>query len=198
MKNQGIVFFVVVFLMACQTNTILPPEPKEHDKWTYRFTHYDTLGNVIGSYTRSYTAIGFLKPVAPNTLAPYVCVRPDTVWNYNYGNFPHGDYRMEPDGLHFLTMMQLGGVTQLFLKCPGVAGENYSIDPVEANINSVNDTLTVPFGFMSDLYKYEFSYEGTHVRTIWFNDSVWFVKSEEMNMQGDIVLSCELVDYEAH
>jgi hypothetical protein len=205
-KNYGIIVSLLICFTACDpTPTILSPEPKADDKWTYRIKYYDESGNVTSSLDYNSTATGF--NIGTQVIEPWVSIKMDDFPDYS--NIPCGDYRLREDGLYHIINLSLGGTPTMFIPYPGNIGQavTHTYNPdfaVSRTIVSVNDTLTVPYGFFSALYKYDIEYTGMGVTNkLWFNDSVWIVKYETIDSltigTGVYVSSSiELVNYTAH
>jgi hypothetical protein len=204
MKNQVIMLLVgIVCLNACKPESQIAMEPKIDDVWIYRYIDYDGSGNVISS--NDLTLNGQLYPVygtPNNVMVPYVSL---FLITHFQEVIPYGYYRMESDGLHCFNKLTVAGSDNLFLKYPGVPGDIFTLTNGQNNyteertIVSINDSLTIPVGFFSDLYKYEFASEGVPVSNLWFRNDVWFVKYEVLDTTGTYIdYAYELVSYTAN
>jgi hypothetical protein len=173
-----------------------PPEPKLEDNWTYLYTNYDSLGNVVDTTTFHFQA---------TELGSWVNLH--NIENPTMTTLPSGCFRMKNDGLHTLVSNISLSYDALFLKKPGAAGEIYQFNYYpgydgDIIISSTSDSVTVPFGFFTSLYRYDYYFPAKGAN-IWFNDSVWFVKyncldSLESGLGTYVDYSYELVDYEMH
>jgi hypothetical protein len=204
MRNQGIIFVLFICCSACQP-THLAPNPQENDQWVYRYKEYNEGGNVTDSSDISFTAVGFER--GKNTIEPWIHMkRSDVDISQSFPLIPYGDFRMRSDGLYFISDASLGGIDRMILKYPASSGEVYEVKSsgnyhfADITIASVNDAVTVPDGFYSNLYTYAFNYNGGSTANLWFSDSAWFVKYEHMDSLSTgtgmyLDYSYELVDY---
>jgi hypothetical protein len=189
---------------SCETTSL--PEPKADDHWVYKYTDYDGSGNVVTSYNLHFTATGFDKEVGGGTTEQWVSMHNDSV-TFPGILIPQGDYRMRSGGLYYLTELSLGGVPSLMAKYPGSVGDNFTVgstvSPMDGSIISINSTVTVPAGTFTNLHCYSLSYQGEPIGNLWFNDSVWFVRYDELDSLASgtgmyVNHSCELVSYTQH
>jgi hypothetical protein len=204
MKNAGIFLLVIICMMACKP-TMLPPEPKEGDEWVYRFFDYDEAGNMVYSDDR-YLIGGSSTLNLTNSIVPYVDIH--MPGGYLDSPVPAGIFRMEPDGLHRILYTGYAGKKEvLYLKYPGAMGNSYEVN-VGAynqgmNITSISDSVSVPYGTLTGLYKYEISFLGQPTGQLWFNENVWFVKYEQLDSLTSgtgiyVDYAYELVSYTPH
>jgi hypothetical protein len=206
MKNYGIFLLVIICIMSCKP-TKLPPEPKEGDEWAYRVFDYDETGNIVDS-----TDVYFIGETdnhqTSNTIEPYAHIHVPGNY-YSYALIPAGEFRMESDGLYCLTFTSgAGGKGKiLFLKYPGIVGDSFMMNAGNysegRNITSINDSISVPYGNLTGLYKYEFFYMGSPKGKLWFNENVWFAKYEKLDSLTSgtgvyVDYAYELVSYTPH
>ena len=201
MKNQMLFLCMLAGLTACTKHAPVTPDAKADDQWIYRYTNYNESGNITDTADIPYMAAGHSDD-------GFVTIQRTDIQSSNTPIIPYGDFRMEADGLHYISGNNIGTASFLFLEYPGAPGDAFDIDNInnlhrQGNIISTTDTLTVPYGFQSNLYHYTLNIGGDPADHLWFSDSLWFVKYEawdSLSNDTGIYLDYvyELVNYTVH
>ena len=150
-----------------------PFEEKINDHWVYRFNRFNESGVVIYTFPNLGVTANEYKISGESWAQLYP--------GQYCSPFPGGTYRIESDGLHH-------GFGGLFLKYPALAGDTFNVAFTDTSyhlemrvVNSISDTLTVPYGYFSSLYSYTFFDQGAPVGNVWFNNDLWIVKYESID-----------------
>jgi hypothetical protein len=205
MKTQGIILITLTLILTSCQKTTRSPEPKADDQWTYRFTTYDESGTVTGTAERNFTAHGFTEE-SSKYIEQWVSITDD---NFpSDAGFPCGHYRLQEDGLWVLSALPTGGLPSQYLPYPGTVGQAFTSYHSSGLVSSmtiisINDSITVPYGHFSNVYQLQYLDNASTENTVWFNDSVWFVKFEDIDTLSSgfgyyVSQSVELVNYTAH
>jgi len=171
-RKYFLIFLFCLLLVSCANSN--STESKRY--WEYNYYNHDSIGAITYTFNN-------LRGVAYN-FNGWANITP-----YEYGSstntLPFGIYRNYSDGLHRYSNV-VGNNEALFLKHPAVLLETYPvyygnpIDTFQMEVSSISDTLTLPYSFISGLYKYSMSLNGTTLYRFWYNPQLWIVKCEKM------------------